>query len=90
MIAAVQSNCTLPIAHHDYLLSVPIEIRPYISASVAAGRAGETVLNIRQPQVISPLVGHEGDWQTRTRVRYTKLFPDQPVRLNEPNIVEPI
>ena len=36
MIAAVRSNCTLPIAHHAYLFPVPIEIRPDVSAALAA------------------------------------------------------
>ena len=52
---------TLAIAHHVSRLLVPIEIRPHIRAALATGRAGETVLDIRQPNVISPLVCHDGD-----------------------------
>jgi hypothetical protein len=46
-LAAVQSNCTLPIAHDTNRLPVPIEIRPNVSATLAAGRAGETWLKDR-------------------------------------------
>ena len=50
----------LPIPHHAYLLPVPIEVRPYICAALAADPAAKPRLNIGQPEIIRPVVGTNG------------------------------
>ena len=52
---------TLPIAHQFPRLPIPIEIRPYVWAALAAGCAGETILNVGQPKIIRSLVATDGD-----------------------------
>jgi hypothetical protein len=39
----------------------PVKIRPDVSVALAAGRAGETVLDIRQPNVIRPAIAADRD-----------------------------
>jgi hypothetical protein len=43
------------------LLLFRFEIRPHVGATMAAGLANETRLNIRQPHVVGPSVGAERD-----------------------------
>jgi hypothetical protein len=52
---------TSSIAHHADRLPVQSEVRPCVCATLAAGRAGETVLNIRQPNVIRPAIAADRD-----------------------------
>jgi hypothetical protein len=40
---------------------VPIEIRPYVCATLAAHHADETTFYVGQPKVIGPLIGTRGD-----------------------------
>jgi len=40
---------------------VPVEIRPDVSAAIAAGGARETISKIRQPHVVRPLIGADPD-----------------------------
>jgi hypothetical protein len=42
------------------LLPVPIEVRPYICAALAADPAAKPRLNIGQPEIIRPVVGTNG------------------------------
>ena len=42
-------------------LPIPIEIRPHVGAALAVGGAGEARLNIREPNVIWPPVGADGE-----------------------------
>jgi hypothetical protein len=47
---------TSAVAHRGHRVSVPIEIWPHVGAALAAGRADEPRLDIRQPDVVSPAV----------------------------------
>jgi hypothetical protein len=42
-------------------LPIPIEIRPYVGTALAAGCAGETILNVGQSKIIRPRVAADGD-----------------------------
>jgi hypothetical protein len=52
---------SLAEAHHYLGLPIPIEVRPYVCATLAAGRAGESILDIRQPNIVGPLIGTDCD-----------------------------
>ena len=51
----------LPIPHHRRRRLIPIEIRPHICATLAAGLADETRLQIGQPQIIRPGIAADRD-----------------------------
>jgi hypothetical protein len=44
------------IPHRLDRLLVPIEIQSYVCAPLAAGRAGEAILDIGQPEIVRPRV----------------------------------
>jgi len=46
-------------AHHLDGLPVPIEIRPHIGAALAAGSASKSGLDIREPDIVGPIIGIE-------------------------------
>jgi hypothetical protein len=50
-----------PKAHHAHRLPVSVEIRPHVGATLAASGANETLLDIRQTDIIRPAVGVDCD-----------------------------
>ena len=45
-----------PIAHHPDRRLVPVEVRPDVGTTLAAGRADEARLDVAQPEIIGPAV----------------------------------
>ena len=50
-----------PVAHHPDRCLVPIEVRPHICTALAAGPAGEALLDIGQPDSIGPAIAADRD-----------------------------
>jgi hypothetical protein len=55
------SNAFLAKSHHLLRCSLPIEIRPHFRTALAAALAHEMRLNVRQPDIIRPLIGIDCD-----------------------------
>ena len=63
-------NCNLSRrrASHGDGGPVPVEVRPHVSAALAAGRANEARLDIGQPDIIGPAIAADGDRMTAAKV----------------------
>jgi hypothetical protein len=60
-VQLVVADCGLSIAHHADSPLVPIEIRPHVGATLAAGIADELGLNIGKPNMISPSIAADSE-----------------------------
>ena len=45
---------TLAVTHRRDDVPIPIEVRPDVSATLAAGRAGEARLDVGEPEIVGP------------------------------------
>src|SRR3974390_1912720 len=66
---ACLSRVALTIAHHFDRLLVPIELRPHISATMAAGATDEPRLNVGQPGIVRPVVAVDRNRMAAVMVR---------------------
>ena len=55
-----------PVAHHRRRRFIPIEVRPHIRATMAAGATDETRFNVGQPEIIGPAVTVDGNRMAAT------------------------
>jgi hypothetical protein len=54
-------------------LDIPVEVRPHVCAPFAARLAHKLRLDVRQPQIIGPVIGHQRDRVAATRIPRTPL-----------------